>query len=285
MKSKTYLTILPVLVFISLFAVGCGNKIEETLTEKVIERVTDGEVDVDVDSKDGKVSIGTDDGSLTTGENLDWPEDNMASLPKPDATIYSISDIQEGNATSIILTFNKKDGGFDYMQQLLDLGYVQRSYTKSADSLMYMAVKDGNTSVMLSYETEEGNGSITLSRDDDSAKEFFENKMNEEENEGPIEINMAESMDWPKDSMDNIPPIKAQITSVSQDSNRVSIGFKGISEEDMTSYINEIKSLGFEAQVTEMIMDDFLNYTASDNKDNMISITWTSNEGTITYTK
>lgn len=54
--------------------------------------------------------------------------------------------------------------------------------------------------------------------------------------EEPIEINMEESMDWPKDAMDNIPVIKAQITSVAQDNERVSIGFKGINEKDMTSY-------------------------------------------------
>lgn len=208
----------------------------------------------------------------------------MASLPKPDAQIVSIAEMQEEEATVIILVFNDKDGGSDYMKKLSDIGYVQRSITKSEGSVMYMEAKDDNTSVMLSYEPTEGNGSITLSRNDESTKEFFESKMDDVDEE-PIEINMEESMDWPKDAMDNIPVIKAQITSVAQDNERVSIGFKGINEKDMTSYIDEIKSLGFDLKVTEMVMDDFLAYTASNYKEDLISINWTSNEGTITYTK
>lgn len=234
--------------------------------------------------KDGEASFETEGGSLKTGENFDWPKDSMASLPKPDAQIVSIAEMQEEDATAIILIFNDKDGGSDYMKKLSDIGYVQRSITKSEGSVMYMEAKDDNTSVMLSYEPTEGNGSITLSRNDESTKEFFESKMDNVDEE-PIEINMEESMDWPKDAMDNIPVIKAQITSVAQDNERVSIGFKGINEKDMTSYIDEIKSLGYDLKVTEMVMDDFLAYTASNYKEDLISINWTSNEGTITYTK
>lgn len=281
MKKNKLFTLFPLLLSVSLFLVGCGDKIEETLTEKVIEQGTDGEIDID--SKDGEVSFGTEDGSLTTGENLEWPKESMGSLPEPDATFLSITDLKEEDATSVILTFDKNDGGSDYMEELIDLGYVQRSFTKTETNIMYMAVKEDNTSIILNYDTVEGNGSITLSRNNDSAKEFFENEMTEDEQ--PVEINMDESMDWPKDSMDNIPPINALITSVSQDSNRVSIGFKGIAEQDMISYIDEIQSLGFDAKVTEMVMDDLLTYTASNQKEDMISVNWSSNEGSITYTK
>lgn len=283
MKIKKYLVLFPLLLTVLLFSLGCGDTIKENITEKAIEKITDGQVDID--TKDGEVSVGTDDGGLKVGEDLEWPKESMGSLPEPDASIMSIADLQEDDSTTVILEFNEKDGGDDYMQKLQDQGYIQQSFTKSEMGTMYMAAKDDNTLVALSYDGVENTGSIMFNRDDDSAKDFFENKMNEEADEEPIEINMAESMDWPKDAMDNIPPIKAQITSVSQDSNRVSIGFKGLAEKDMASYIDEIKSLGFDLKVTEMIMDDFFNYSASNKDDHLIAIGWGSNEGTITYTK
>lgn len=283
MKNRKHLILIPLLLVSTLFLPACGSAIKESLTEKAIEQLTDGEVDID--TKDGEVSFGTEDSSLKAGEDLDWPAESMASLPEPEASIMSITDLKEENSTTVVLLFDKEDGGLDYMQELEDLGYVQRSYTKMEMGIMYLAAKDDNTLVALTYDTVEGSGSITLTKNDDSVREFFENRMNQESAEEPVEINMDESMDWPEDRMEKIPPIEAQITSVTQDSDRVSIGFKGVSEEDMIAYIEEIKDLGFDTKVTEMIMDDFLSYTATNETDQIISINWSSNEGSITYTK
>lgn len=40
MKTKNMM-LLPILLSISLFAIGCGDKIEEKITETVIEKATD----------------------------------------------------------------------------------------------------------------------------------------------------------------------------------------------------------------------------------------------------
>lgn len=68
MKTKNMM-LLPILLSISLFTIGCGDKIEEKITETVIEKATDSEVDLDM--KDGEASFETEGGSLKTGENLD----------------------------------------------------------------------------------------------------------------------------------------------------------------------------------------------------------------------
>lgn len=258
MKNKKYFAILPLLLSMSLFLFGCGDSIKETITEKTIEKITDGEVDID--TKDGKVSFGNEDGSVTAGENLEWPKESMGSLPEP-------------------------DGGSDYMEELLDNGYVQSSFTKMDTMYMYMFAKEDNTSVMLNFDSIEGGGSITFVRNDESSQQFFEDQKNDSSDEEVVEVNMDESMDWPKDAMDNIPEIKAQITSVTQDANQVTAGFKGLSESDMVAYIEEIKSLGFDVSVTEMVMNDLLAYTATNKNEQMISINWSANEGSITYTK
>lgn len=285
MKSKKSIIIITMLISISLFSVGCADKIEEKIGnkigEKIVEKATDGEVDVD--TKDG-VSIETEDGSMKTGENLEWPKESMGSLPKPKATIINITDLKEEDSTSVILNFDKKNGGPNYMEKLIDMGYIQRTLNKSNDSVMYMGVKDDNTAVIFSYQPEEEYGSITLSRNNDAAKEYFESK-DDEKDEEPIELDMSESMNWPEDSMDDIPPIKAQISSVSLNNNNVSIGFKNIGREDIASYIEEIKSLGYDIDPMETIMDNVLSYTASNDKDRSISIRWTDNEGNINYNK
>lgn len=283
MKLKKRLILLPIFLSFLLFSLGCGNTIKESITEKVIEKVTDGQVDVN--TKEGEVSFGADEGSLKVGENLEWPKNKFDSLPEPDANIMSITELEEGESTSVILQFNKEDGAPDYIERLEALGYIQQALTKTGTTTIYSAANKDNSLVIFSHDTEENSGSITYSRDNDTAKDFFENKMNKEDEAEEIEINMDESMDWPKGSMDNIPPIKAQITSVSEDSNSVSVGFKGISQDDMADYIDEIKTLGFDLEVMEMIMVDFLNYSASNEKEQTITVNWTSNEGNINYNR
>ena len=287
MKTKKSIILIALLLSISLFTTACSNKIEEKIggkiAEKAIEKATDGEVDVNVDSKDG-VSIEMGEGSMEMGENLDWPKDSMGSLPEPKATIVSITELKEENSTSLILSFNKKDGGADYMDKLIDLGYIQTSIVKSEMGNIYTGVKDDNSVVMLSYQTDEEQGSLMYMRDNDIAKEHFARE-DEEEDEELYKIDPETSMDWPEDSMDDIPELKAQITSVSRDQNRVSIGYESVREEDISEYVEKIKKLGFVLHSNEIIMNKVLSYSATNDEEYMINISWSKGEGSITYTK
>ncbi|NLY35794.1 MAG: hypothetical protein GX046_01015 [Tissierellia bacterium] len=285
MKAKKLITLLAMLLIFTLITVGCTQKIEEKIggkiVEKIAEKTTDG--NVQIDTKDG-VSITTDGGTMQSGENLKWPGESMGSLPEPKATIISILQLEEENSTMVILSFEKDNGGADYMEKIADLGYIQRMLTKSDESVMYLGVKDDNTALMFNYDPTDLQGSITLMRDDDNAKTFFETEVKEETQE-PLAVDMSQSMKWPKESMDNIPELKAQISSISLNTDSVSIGYKNIGLKDITAYIEEIKALGFNKNSMESIMDNFISYIASDSKDRTININWGSNEGFINYTK
>lgn len=285
MKKRKVLILIAMLLSILIFTTGCMKKVEEKIGqkigEKIVEKATDGQVKLD--TKDG-FSIEMEGGSMKTGENLEWPKESMGSLPKPKATIVSITELKEDESTSVILNFDKKNGGSDYMEKLIDLGYVQRSLNKSDEHIMFMGAKDDDTAVIFNFQPNEEYGSITIMRNNESAKEFFESEDKDVEEE-PLEIDYAESMDWPSDSMDNIPPIKAQIQNVSLNKDHVSIGFKNIGRKDIVSYIEEIKALGFDESSSETTSDNFISYTASNNKGHIISVSWVDNEGFINYTK
>lgn len=168
MKSKKSIVLIVMLLIVSLFSMGCVKKAQEKIGtkigEKVIEKATGGEVNID--TEDG-MSIEMEDGAVKTGENLEWPQERMGSLPKPDATIKSITQIED-SSTSVILSFDKKNGGSDYMQKLIDLGYEQTSLSESEDHLMYMGTKDeDDTAIIFNYQPSEEYGSITLIQDNE----------------------------------------------------------------------------------------------------------------------
>lgn len=284
MKTKKYILFVSIMVGILIFASGCGKSMEERIgekvSEKVLEKATGG--DVDVDTKDG-VSIETEEGSMKTGEDLGWPESSMAQLPEPNAKVVSITEVKEEDAITVMLAFDKKDGGSKYMEELIDIGYVERSTSKSDQNITFTGVKEDGTAVIFSYEPDGEFGNIMFYRDNDGAKEFFEEDSKEEEE--IEEIDPENSMDWPEDSMDKLPELKAEISNVSKQEGQVAIGFKKVSKKDILAYIEKVKSSGFDANPMETVSDNFISYTALNSKEETITINWSDNGGSIRYIK
>lgn len=285
MKNKRSLILIIMLVVISLFTTGCMKKVQEKvgtkIGEKIIEKATGGEVEMS--TKDG-LSIETKDGSMKTGENLPWPEDSMKPLPKPDAQIISIVELQNDNASSVILKFNKKNGADDYLQSLIDMGYMQQMKNVMGETVMYMGFRDDNTQVTFQRNSENNSGSISLSKDSEAAKKFFEEE-SDEIIEEDYEENYSDSMDWPKSSMDKIPELKANIVSISTNQDSVYVGFENVNKDSIIKYIEKIKSLGFDINASEFTQKNSIIYSAMNDKDYSISISWSDGEGSINYRK
>lgn len=285
MKSRKVTILIVIILSISLFSIACAEKVEEKIGkkigEKVIEKATDE--DVNIDTKDG-FSIETESGSVSAGENLPWPKDQVGSLPKPEASVISIIKVdEEEDSRAITVVFDKKDGGFDYIEEVIDSGYQQTMISKNQAIINYGGVKDDNTSVSIGYIPEENQGTIIFARNSKEAKRFFEeDNLKEEE---VFEIDHEKSMDWPKDSMDNIPAINGEITRISEDKNRISVEAEKVSEEYMISYVEEIKALGFDLEVSESRWNNYISYEAKNEKGYYISIAMTNNTAFINYTK
>lgn len=286
MKRRKSIILIALFLSIALFSTGCAKKLEEKIggkiVEKAIEKASGGEVTID--TKDG-VSIEMEGGSMTTGDNLEWPKESMMSLPKPKANILSISELKEQDSTAVIVDFDNENGGDEYLQEVLDSGYVQKSINRSEGIVLFTGYKDDNTIVMLSYQPNEKYGNISIVRNDETVKDLLESATDSEDIQEPLQVNMEESMEWPKDAMDDIPPIKAQIIYVSLSNEAVSISFENIGKKDIADYIEKIKSSGYDKNPAESEMDNYLSYSGSNSSEKTITITWNENMGSIYYVK
>ena len=72
MKHRTFIIFVLLLVVFSTFITGCQKKIEEKVTEKIIEDATGAEVDISKDT----TTIKTEKGETKIGENQKWPKNN-----------------------------------------------------------------------------------------------------------------------------------------------------------------------------------------------------------------
>ncbi len=287
MKRRKSIILILIVLAISVFTTGCMNKVKESIGSKIGEKVLEkalGE-DVKIDTKSNTMSIGTKDGSFQVGENLDWPTDKMKPLPKPKAKVVSITDMGAENSITVMVNFSDSKDTEDYLQKIKDLGYVESGTTESSGFSSFVGYKDDNSQVTFAYiGTGEGT-SITLTRDSESARNFFES---EQEEETPLDltgVDMTDDVEWPKDHMDKIPRLKGKITNVTTSNEYIYIELEYVSKEDTLSYIDEVKSLGFNQNATDIKTKDNIFYMAQNSKEQGLAIEWQNNRTTISYVK
>lgn len=72
------------LLAVGLLLAGCniGDRVQDRLTEEVLGRAADG--DVEIDRSDGSVRVETDEGTVSFGGSADLPDDFPEAMPVPD---------------------------------------------------------------------------------------------------------------------------------------------------------------------------------------------------------
>lgn len=177
-SNKKILLILIVLI-VSVLSMGCMNKIEEkigtSIGEKIVEKTTGQEIDVDTDEQ--SVTMKSEGMTVQSGENLDWPSDKMGNLPDPGGNIISIAEIEEGNSTRVMTEFGEDEevDVKEYIKQVEDLGYVEGSINESDIAYLYIGYKEESTRVGIDYMAMFNTISVWYAEDDDEDREFFEN--------------------------------------------------------------------------------------------------------------
>ncbi|GEM_PF-2681802 len=131
----------------------------ERAAEKAIENATGGNADVDV--KNGKVSVKTDEGESVVGQNVslpsDWPKDVMVYKGIKSATIVAASTDKKGNYTVSLTT---KDSA-ETVKNTYDEALANNGWTVSGE----LAVQ-GGTLITATKDTR--NLSITIGPADDA---------------------------------------------------------------------------------------------------------------------
>lgn len=141
---------------------GCGKKTAEKAAEKVIEKATNGQADVDVSGN--TVKINTNTGSYAYGDKVDLPSDFPSDVYVIDGTIKTASsDKQYGSfAVSIETSKSVSDVKSDYESKLKDKGWNITYSASAQDSSSITAEKD-NRSVSVFISSSEDKTMVILS--------------------------------------------------------------------------------------------------------------------------
>jgi hypothetical protein len=112
------------IVALSLVAASCGiasDKIGEKIAEKAIETAAGEGVDIDVSGSgdDLSINVQTEDGSFSSGSNIDLPDG--LTIPVPDGGNVQLTGSQDGDAfASIVYPRGRYEDLVSYYQDWTD---------------------------------------------------------------------------------------------------------------------------------------------------------------------
>lgn len=156
------------LVLVMLFTLGaCGirkkidEKISEKITEGVVNKITGGNADIDLDK--GDLTIKGEDGQEVTFGSSEWPKGKAADL---------IPKIKKGNLASVMnsdkfcmISLEEVDEKVfeQFIEELKDKGFDKDGYDFSDESSKtYGASLDENTVVQVYYSIDDESVTITV---------------------------------------------------------------------------------------------------------------------------
>ena len=143
----------------------------EKMTERALERATDGAYDVDID-EDGSMQITGGEGeemNITSGKNATLPDEWPSSVPLlPDATIEYAAAVRDGDGgVTLTVTYITDQAVSEvvgyYETELIDNGWTIEATMNVAGSLMISASNDNDEEVVLNVSESEGATTVIIS--------------------------------------------------------------------------------------------------------------------------
>ena len=108
--------------------------------------------------------------------------------------------------------------------------------------------------------------------------------------DGDSSISVGDNQKWPKDKMGELPELKCKVLSTVSTNDGAVVIFDEVSKADAKSYVEKLKSLGYDNDIWEMEGEEMLTFTGS-NGDIVVSFSWVPNDngksgtGNVGYTK
>lgn len=162
-KKHISLIILALVLVSGIILSGCtkkaSEKAAETVTEKAIEKSTNGQADVDISTN--TVTINTNGSSFQAGENVSLPSGFPSDIYVIDGTLKSATTTNENNGYSLSIETSKSlsNARDQYEQKLKDEGWTVTATMNFQGSASIVAEKDNRSvSVMVS----ESDGKTTV---------------------------------------------------------------------------------------------------------------------------
>lgn len=152
--------VLVIIMIVLLLMNGCGakQKMEEKLTEKIIESAVGSNADIDIDGDE--VTIKSESGDFTFG-STEWPKTQLTSKI-PEFKSGDIVSVMNSEAYAMVIIEKVEASDFmDYYEKVKG-EFTQESYeSKTEDFISYMGTNEDNIVITISYGSEDKTLSIT----------------------------------------------------------------------------------------------------------------------------
>jgi len=165
MFKKLIVILLTVLMMLSLASCGIKKSVDEKIAEKVTEgivnKATGGEVDLDI--KDGQLTVKGEDGEKVSFGDTKWPEGQTADLLPKFKKGKIITTINADKACMVMLENVELQDYNKYVEELKSSGFSNEvSEYSSETNHNFMAKSNETTYVVVMYDSENKTISINL---------------------------------------------------------------------------------------------------------------------------
>lgn len=165
MFKKLIVILLTVLMMLSLASCGIKKSVDEKIAEKVTEgivnKATGGEVDLDI--KDGQLTVKGEDGEKVSFGDTKWPEGQTADLLPKFKKGKIITTINADKACMVMLENVELQDYNKYVEELKSSGFSNEvSEYSSETNYNFMAKSNETTYVVVMYDSENKTISINL---------------------------------------------------------------------------------------------------------------------------
>ncbi|WP_147535285.1 DUF6591 domain-containing protein [Bacillus marasmi] len=258
MKRKNRFLVILLIIFGAIIIGGCGP-------EDIVEKATDGAVDVD---KDGNIEIKGEDGQgeMKIGE-AKWDKSKMYGLPEPKATLDSYISTEE--STSYTFSDMKEKDAKAYIKKIKKEGYTFNFVTM--DEYHYTGTNKEGIIISFTYDKESKSGMISATKGEvpqgDNGGTVFE----------------GEIAKWESDKIGGLPDPGVAITSFASSGAEATYTFEKL--DDYKAYAEKIKELGYTEEASEVESVDGYFYSAKNSSGDSIFFNVMSDSCSVVFTK
>jgi hypothetical protein len=169
MPTKKLFLSLAIVAAMALVLSGCGKTTAEKITEKAIEKATNGQASVDYSTN--TVTINTNTGSYQAGEHVTLPSDFPSDIYVIDGTLTSSSTDAPTKTFTISIDTTKSfnDAKTLYAQKIVDDGWTVSSTINYENTAGFIASKS-NRNLTVSINNSSDKITVVISTYTDTSK-------------------------------------------------------------------------------------------------------------------
>lgn len=148
------LVLLGVAMLLALAGCGVREKIEDKITEGIIENIAGENVDIDLD--EGTITVEGEEGEEWSLGGGEWPEGQAADLI-PEFTKGKITGVMNSAKACFISIEEVEEQDYrEYIEALKSAGFDQDVVEASDESMITYgaSLEDGSASVIMSYSSD-----------------------------------------------------------------------------------------------------------------------------------